>query len=158
MKKILAIGFVAIGVLMPALATDYATTESGMRVQLNDDGTWSEVAQEKTTSVRNISFSDYLIDSDSLEGEMVRIRGVGGFSNDSGESRPDGAIYQQTFTIGPSIRISTASLDRGNLSKAHECPLSCALEISGKVDRSKYGATVIRAESVRILEKGASML
>lgn len=156
MKFLVLPAFMLLIVASQASGADRATTSDGRSVLLHPNGTWSYEGKAEILNYRQIEFSDFLIDGSQLIGKPIKIKGVGGFTNNRGESRPDGAIYQKTFTIGPSIRISSRNLDRANLMLVHECPLSCALEISGVVEKSSYNTIFIQAETIKVLNKGAA--
>ena len=136
-----------------SLAAERAITNDGRSVFLHSNGKWNYEESSDTQIYRQIEFGDFLIDGSQLLGKRIKIKGDGGFPNDRGETHPRGRIYQKTFTIGPSIEVSSSSLNRSNLMAAHECPLSCVLEISGVVEKTKYGGLLIQAEAVKILKK-----
>lgn len=141
-----------------ASGAEFATTDQGRRVELQSGGTWKYAQEGSAKIYRRIQFSDFLIDGSQMSGQLVKIRGVGGFNNDRAQARPDGLIYQQTFTIGPTIRIVSSGLDRTGLAAVHECPLTCSLEVSGAVEKTQYNTLIIRADAITVVRKGSSLL
>lgn len=139
-----------------ASGAEYATTDQGRKVQLHPNGTWKYVKKSDGPTYRSIQFSDFLVDGSQLVGQLVKISGVGGFNNPSGQARPAGTLYQDTFTIGPSIRILSSNLDRNGLAAVHECPLSCSLEVSGIVEDTQHNTLIIQADAIRVVKKGVA--
>jgi len=159
--KVISIISLLLAVLFSAsiFAYEIATTDSGEKVKLNKNGTYTYISKKLGDKFNEIDFTDFLIDSNDLVGKNIRIKGVGGFNNRRKVKYPSGTIYQKTFTIGPSISIDTTKLNRKNLKKIHKCPLTCIMEISGVVKNTSYNSQIIEAISIRVLNySGATIL
>jgi hypothetical protein len=140
------------------LASDIATTADGRKVKLYENGTYVYMPTTNDNKMKIIDFADFMIESTELVGETIRIKGVGGFSNNSHKKYPSGSIYQKIFTIGPSISIDTTKLNNENLKKVHKCPLSCTMQIDGVIKKTTNKSQIIEATSIVVFDYNGSML
>jgi len=133
-------------------AFDIATTIDGRKVKLFENGKYFYMPSEHSNEIKNIDFADFMIESTELVGRNIRIRGVGGFRNNSNKKHHLGSIYQSTFTIGPSISIVTNKLNKENLKKVHKCPLSCTMQIDGVIKNTNNQTQNIEATSIIVFD------
>jgi len=158
--KVLAVSGLILGAFFTTnlLAFDIATTADGRKVKLYENGTYVYIATTNDNKIKEIDFADFMIESSELVGKKIRIKGVGGFSNDSHKKFPSGSIYQNTFTIGPSIYIDTTKLNNKNLKKIHKCPLSCTMQIDGVIKNTTNKSQIIEATSIVVFDYSGTVL
>ena len=124
-----------------AIADELATTDSGKRVILKDDGTWSVVAEaEKTSPAEVMSVSDLILDSDQLRGKQVAVQAV---IQCMGETCLASEGIMSTSSVRDWIEYQALPRNtRKTLIKCADFGSTCRGTIKGRVVDSMMGTTL----------------